>query len=405
MRFLQKCGRSRTAPLFVTLLLIVTLSLFLSTSSSAQTIRVQNGATLRVSNDGVFRLESGMMDFGEAGATARLDEQSGGRVAGGTLEALRSLNGPSEVNVAGLGAEITASADLGEVGIQRGHAVQTGNGNESIERYYLIVPMGTNEGLNATLALHYADAELNGLAESDLELFRSTDQGNTWTRKGQDRRDPQENVVELDGIGAFSSWTLASESAPIPVELASFDAKTGDEQVRLSWTTASETNNAGFRIQRRDTGENGKDGEWTTVGSVEGEGTTAQAQRYRFTDEDLPYDADRLAYCLRQVDTDGSAHVSDEVIVDRDVTEVELLGTYPNPARQRATVRYALPEVQDVTVRLYDVLGRQVRTVVSGKQKGRHQRTLDVAPLPSGVYFLRLRAGGQTRTQKLTIVQ
>ena len=405
MGFLQKCGRSRTAPLFVTLLLTVTLSLFLSTSSSAQTIRVQNGATLRVSNDGVFRLESGMMDFGEAGATARLDEQSGGRVAGGTLEALRSLDGPSEVNIAGLGAEITASADLGEVGVQRGHTVQTGNGNESIERYYLIVPMGTNEGLNATLALHYADAELNGLAESGLELFRSTDQGNTWTRKGQDHRNTQDNVVELGGIEAFSSWTLASESAPIPVELASFDAKTGDEQVRLSWTTASETNNAGFRIQRRDTGENGKDGEWTTVGSVEGEGTTAQAQRYQFTDEDLPYDADRLAYRLKQVDTDGTENFSDEVVVERGVTEVELLGTYPNPARSRATVRYALPEKQDATIRLYDVLGRQVQTVLNKKQEGRHQRTLDVGSLPSGVYFLRLEAVDETRTQKLTVIR
>jgi hypothetical protein len=51
------------------------------------------------------------------------------------------------------------------------------------------------------------------------------------------------------------------------------------------------------------------------------------------------------------------------------------------------------------------VLERQVRTVVSGTQEGRHQRTLVVGGLPSGVYFLRLRAGGETRTQKLTIVR
>ena len=85
--------------------------------------------------------------------------------------------------------------------------------------------------------------------------------------------------------------------------------------------------------------------------------------------------------------------------------ELELLGTYPNPAQSRATVRYALPETQDVTVRLYDMLGRRVRTVVSGEQEGRHQRTLDVGALPSGVYFLRLRAGGQTRTQKFTVTR
>jgi hypothetical protein len=58
-----------------------------------------------------------------------------------------------------------------------------------------------------------------------------------------------------------------------------------------------------------------------------------------------------------------------------------------------------------VTVRLYDVLGRQVRTVVQGEQSGRHERRVDLSDLSSGVYFLRLKAGGQTRTQKLTVVQ
>jgi hypothetical protein len=92
------------------------------------------------------------------------------------------------------------------------------------------------------------------------------------------------------------------------------------------------------------------------------------------------------------------------------VKELQLLGTSPNPAQQRATVRYALPDPesssgQDVTIRLYDVLGRQVRTVVRGTQEGRHQRTLDVGALPSGVYFLRLRAGDEIRTQKLTIAR
>jgi hypothetical protein len=188
--------------------------------------------------------------------------------------------------------------------------------------------------------------------------------------------------------------------------MAGFDATVSGEAVRLTWQTASETNNAKFQVQRR-TGEgaNGREGAWTTVGSVDGSGTTSQAQSYRFTDENLPYEADRLTYRLRQVDTDGSASLSETITVERGVTEVQLLGTSPNPAQQRATVRYALPEKQKASIRLYDVLGRQVRTVVSSTQEGRHQRALDVGALPSGVYFLRLRAGGETRTQKLTIAR
>ena len=203
-------------------------------------------------------------------------------------------------------------------------------------------------------------------------------------------------------VGAYE----APDGVQLPVELAGFEATAdGASAVRLSWQTASETNNAGFRIQRKRARERGSESAWTTVGSVEGSGTTSQAQSYRFTDPDLPYEADALTYRLKQVDTDGTAHLSKTVTVERGVQELELLGTYPNPARQQATVRYALPDKQEATIRLYDVLGRQVRTVVSGEQEGRHEQRLDTSRLPSGVYFLRLRAGGKTRTQKLSIVQ
>jgi hypothetical protein len=205
---------------------------------------------------------------------------------------------------------------------------------------------------------------------------------------------------------SFSEFALASDTEPLPVEMAGFDATVDGDRVRLSWTTASETGNAGFRVQRRvSDGENGGEGEWAQVGRVDGSGTTTEARSYRFTDADLPYEADALTYRLKQVDTDGSSALSDPVTVERSVDEVELLGTYPNPAQSRATVRYALPEKQEVTLRLYDMLGRQVQTVLNEEQAGRHQRTLDVGSLPSGVYFLRLQSDGQTRTQKLTVVQ
>jgi ELWxxDGT repeat protein len=212
-------------------------------------------------------------------------------------------------------------------------------------------------------------------------------------------------VTATNGSTGFELYRIGPND-PLPVELAGFNATLSEEEVHLSWTTASETGNAGFHIQRR-TGEGAKEreGAWTTVGTVEGSGTTSQAQSYRFTDADLPYEADKLTYRLKQVDTDGTENFSDEIVVERGVTEVELLGTYPNPARSQATVRYALPDKQEATIRLYDVLGRQVRTVVSGEQEGRHEQRLDTSRLSSGVYFLRLEAGGQTRTQKFTVTR
>jgi hypothetical protein len=259
-------------------------------------------------------------------------------------------------------------------------------------------------GLTFEVRLGIAGAE--GISAPDeLLVVTREDDAEAWTPINTTRSG--EMLVSSE-LSSFSSFTVAGDSTDnaLPVELAGFDATVDGDAVTLSWQTASETNNAEFRVQRR-RGErkNKREGAWTTVGSVEGTGTTSEAQSYRFTDENLPYEADALTYRLKQVDTDGSEHFSDEITVERGVQELKLLGTYPNPAQSRVTVRYALPEKQDVTVRLYDVLGRQVRTVVSGKQKGRHQWTLDVAPLPSGVYFLRLEAVDETRTQKLTVIR
>lgn len=217
--------------------------------------------------------------------------------------------------------------------------------------------------------------------------------------------DTETDVLSVSTGREEVAW-YENTSGVLPVEMAGFDASIDDASVQLSWTTASETNNAGFRIQRRvGEGEKGREGAWTRVGSVEGAGTTSEVQNYRFTDADLPYEADALTYRLKQVDIDGTVHFSETVTVERGVEKVRLLGTAPNPVRQQAKVRYALPQRQDVTVQLYDVLGRQVRTVVSEPKEGRHKQSLDVSGLSSGVYFLRLQSNGQVRTQKLTVVQ
>jgi hypothetical protein len=97
--------------------------------------------------------------------------------------------------------------------------------------------------------------------------------------------------------------------------------------------------------------------------------------------------------------------VSEPILVERTVDEVELLGTYPNPARSQATVRFAVPERQNVTVQLYDMMGRRVRTVANGPQEGRTELPIGLSDLSSGIYFLQLTAEGTTRTRKLTVVR
>ena len=99
----------------------------------------------------------------------------------------------------------------------------------------------------------------------------------------------------------------------------------------------------------------------------------------------------------------GGAKVS----LERNVpTEVGLGRVYPNPVRQSATVEYRLPESREVTVSVYDVLGRKVATPVEGKQPaGRHEAAVEASRLPSGTYFLRLEAGRFSATRKMTVTR
>jgi hypothetical protein len=251
-------------------------------------------------------------------------------------------------------------------------------------------------------------------APSAVTMYKRTQEGSgqfspltTSTLDGDTPGDVSDDTLSAQA-GSFSEFVLASNSSenPLPVELSGFEVEaTGAGRTLLSWQTASETGNAGFRVQRKRGRERQGRSAWTTVGFVEGSGTTSQPQSYRFTDDDLPYEAGALTYRLKQVDTDGSSHLSKTITVERGVQELELLSPYPNPARQQATVRYALPEPQDVEVQLYDVLGRQVRMVVSRRQEGRHERRVDLSGLPSGTYFIELKAADKTRTQRLTVVR
>lgn len=88
-----------------------------------------------------------------------------------------------------------------------------------------------------------------------------------------------------------------------------------------------------------------------------------------------------------------------------DVQNLELSSPYPNPTRAQVRIPFATPERQEVSLKLYDTLGRVVQTLGQGEVMGRQVFQADLSGLSSGTYFLRLRAAGKTRTQRITVVR
>ncbi len=219
------------------------------------------------------------------------------------------------------------------------------------------------------------------------------------------------NMNESDSVTVSSpapDAIVKIEPKSLPVELTGFDAQRTDGTVRLSWQTASETNNAGFYVQRKQ-----REAQWQRLGFVESkarDGTTSDSEGvrdYRFTDTDLPYAVDSLTYRLRQADIDGTANLSGETVVRlAPPNQLTLHSPFPNPARRQARLRFETPRPTEVRVAVYDLLGRQVKTLVDGHlDAGRHTELLPVSSLVPGMYFVRLRGNGTSRTRKFTVVR
>ncbi len=143
--------------------------------------------------------------------SATLTETPGNTFVGssGFLVTTRNLNAPNNLNVGGLGAQITTGSDLGLTEIKRGQNAQTlPTGNQGISRWYSIKPFN-NSNLDATLVFHYDDSELNGNDESKLSLFKSTNAGVSYNSNGGTVNIVL-NEVTQDNIVSFARFTVGS---------------------------------------------------------------------------------------------------------------------------------------------------------------------------------------------------
>lgn len=188
-------------------------------------------------------------------------------------------------------------------------------------------------------------------------------------------------------------------SAPLPVELTAFEAILDDGRVRLRWTTASETRNAGFEVQHAASGE-----PWETLAFVEGHGTTAEPRHYALAAPPLPPGPHRFR--LRQVDFDGGASFGPEVTARVPVPAVYALDpAYPNPFADATTFTLTVARGQRVRVQVHDVLGRTVATLFEGRLPGGEPHRFRFAPgtLPDGLYLL--HAVGETFVATRTVTR
>ena len=224
---------------------------------------------------------------------------------------------------------------------------------------------------------------------------------NTWGKsRDVDVVDPLAYIADWDGGGLqIINNNLIN---PIPVELVSFNADYNAGTINLSWITATELNNSGFEIERK-TG----DSEWNKIEFIQGNGTSTEAKHYFFNDNIENLKDSKLFYRLKQIDYDGNFQYSKVIEVEIELpTKFFLNQNYPNPFNPVTQIKYEVPIKSAITLKVFDMLGREVETLVNEeKDAGYFQVSFDASRLSSGIYFYTLRAGNSFVTKKMILMK
>ncbi|MGB5531279.1 MAG: M28 family peptidase [Ignavibacteriaceae bacterium] len=197
--------------------------------------------------------------------------------------------------------------------------------------------------------------------------------------------------------------TLAEITEIVPVELLAFTASVNNSEVQLLWSTASELNNRGFEIERS---INNTDN-FVTIGFVEGKSSSTEINYYSFNDQPDLSGNSKLFYRLKQVDFDGTFSYSDVVQVTYDVPTAFVINqNFPNPFNPSTRITYFVPKESFVSIKIYDFLGREVKTLVNDfLSAGSYEIVFEASDITSGTYFYTMTAENYSSTKKMLLLK
>ena len=194
---------------------------------------------------------------------------------------------------------------------------------------------------------------------------------------------------------------LRFRDEPLPVELSSISSIVKEGNVKLIWSTLSELNNAGFEIQRKSTNSN-----WTRIGFVNGAGSSQSHNEYEFADRILS--SGTYSYRLKQIDFNGNFEYFElpESVTIGIPDKFFLAQNYPNPFNPRTTVAYGIPSADNVRLKVFDMTGREMMTIVNEfKEAGYYIAKFDASSLASGTYIYRIECGNFVSSMKMLLLK
>jgi hypothetical protein len=185
----------------------------------------------------------------------------------------------------------------------------------------------------------------------------------------------------------------------------------------LTWTTANEVNNLGFRVERK-----AKDDEayvlvadYRSAPELGSAGTDAVGSDYQYLDVTVPV-AGEYTYRLKQVDLDGTVSLiaTDLVVMVAAPTPdtYELSQNYPNPFNPTTKIAFSLPNSEKVTIEIFNITGRLVKKLVDNRSydAGHYTISWDAtnqhnSSVATGMYYYVFKAGKFKAVRKMVFIK
>jgi hypothetical protein len=260
--------------------------------------------------------------------------------------------------------------------------------------------VAVSPGWTDVVTIHFNIVDTNGTASL------------TWLTTS-----PFWGIYDADNTNLWQTGVFEDLFGPLPVELVSFTGtlhSNGD--VLLEWKTASSLNNYGFEIEKSYLNSD----LWETIGFLENQGDPSSFVEYSFTDRTLN-NFPVARYRLKAIDYDGSFKYSNIIEINTLPMNYELSQNYPNPFNPITKIKFTIPYViasglpvgkagtkqsQLVTLKVYDILGNEVATLVDEeKEPGIYEIEFSAANLASGIYIYRLQTMEFTETKKMVLLR
>jgi hypothetical protein len=379
---------------------------------------VQLEDTINITNNldipaGDFRLNQKIVDLGTTGFVSNEGDGHSAYCDCPVAYIQRTINIGSNVTVTpgNMGFEITTNGNqMGTTIVRRRHMRAGSSGanyltatTPSVYRIYEVIPQfnGNNyppNGLNVDIKYTYLSHEVGveiAAEEVNFVIWRSEDQGDTWTEKGG-TIDLVNHTITYTGLQGFS-WISAGPSGEVlPLDLLSFNGTNKGEYNQLNWITDNEVNFSHFELETSRDGYN-----YETLTNIPSNGLSNVRNSYSFNDNNpsqINY------YRLKSIDLDGSYSYSNVIVIE---TKLETnTGTlYPNPTSDIIKYSFNSETNEKLEIKVLDVVGKVVLRVETELEVGNNTIPISLSELPSGTYTIQIKHMNQMVTNSTKVIK